>query len=75
MKKLADKFDPIDVIAMMIIFGCITSMAIRGDTLFKDVLQTIIGFYFGKNINKDTKPPTPEQKNGLMIIFFLMFNM
>lgn len=55
MGKLSDKFDPIDIIAMVIVVGCIISMAIRGDSVFKDILQTVVGFYFGHSISKDKK--------------------
>jgi len=65
--NLSDKFDPIDIIAMLIISGCIITMAIRGDSLFKDILTTVVGFYFGRNTTKI--PPT----NGkTMILIFLL---
>lgn len=51
MTRLTDKFEPIDIIALMIITGCMISMAVRNDTVFKEVLLTITGFYFGKQIN------------------------
>lgn len=71
MKRLSDKFDPIDVIAMMIIAGCIITMAIRGDTIFKEVLNTIVGFYFGRNTTKNNLPP-PSNGKTLVIIFILL---
>jgi len=52
MTNLKDKFEPIDVIALTIIAGCIISMAIKGDTAFKDVLLIITGFYFGRQTEK-----------------------
>lgn len=52
MTNLKDKLEPLDLIAIMIISGCMISMIIRGDTVFKDVLLTITGFYFGHHTNK-----------------------
>lgn len=50
MTKLSDKFEPIDIIALSIITGCIISMFIKGETVFKDVLLMISGFYFGNQV-------------------------
>lgn len=70
-KRLADKFDPIDVIAIMIIAGCMISMAVQSNSVFKDVLQTIVGFYFGRNTIKDNnnnKPPSSTTVATIILI-------
>lgn len=50
MTKLSDKFDPVDIIAIIIITGCLVMMAIKPDPTFNNVLLIISGFYFGKKI-------------------------
>lgn len=77
-KRLADKFDPIDVIAMMIIVGCMVSMALQNNSVFKDVLQTIVGFYFGRQTTKEPRPPAPPSNNtsssniGMLLLIILL---
>lgn len=78
MTKLADKFDPIDIVAIIIIVACITSMGIRGDQMFKDVLQTVVGFYFGRKMQQkpEIQPDEKSRKNGqnvATIIFLTLF--
>lgn len=78
MTRLADKFDPVDVVAIVIIVACITSMAIRGDQMFKDVLQTVVGFYFGRKMQQKPELPPDDRnrKNGQnisIIIFITLF--
>ena len=50
-----DKLDPIDIIALAIIVGCFTSMIIQGNSAFKDILLTVVGWYFGR---KSVSPKT-----------------
>lgn len=75
-RRLSDKFDPIDVIAMMIIVGCMISMALQNNSVFKDVLQTIVGFYFGRQTSKDNgKPPQPPSSTDIKaatVLFILI---
>jgi hypothetical protein len=52
MTNFGDKFEPIDFIALVIVVGCMVSMVIKQDTVFKDILLTITGFYFGHQVNK-----------------------
>ena len=77
-KKLADKFDPIDVIAMMIIIGCMVSMALQNNSVFKDVLQTIVGFYFGRQTIKEPRQPndndSSSSKTAGMLLLIVLLN-
>lgn len=52
MSRLTDKFEPMDIIAIIIILCCLVALKIKPDTTFRDVLLIISGVYFGKNIKK-----------------------
>jgi hypothetical protein len=37
-----------DIIAIIMIIGCVIALIVRPDSTFKDVLLTITGLYFGR---------------------------
>lgn len=51
--RIIDKFEPMDVIAIVIIGSCLAALKIKPDSTFKDVLLIITGFYFGAKTYKN----------------------
>lgn len=48
MKEVIRKFEPGDVIALVIIVGCITLIILHRDGIVTNVLTMITGYYFGQ---------------------------
>lgn len=59
MTKLSDKFEPIDIIAIVIILACIGARLAVNDPMFNDIMKIVIGFYFGNKVKSGGIIKTP----------------
>ena len=55
LKKLVAKFEPIDVIAIIIILSCVTLIGFGRDGIITSILLMVTGFYFGRRTTTTTE--------------------
>jgi hypothetical protein len=60
MRNSLSKLEPEDLIAALIIMGCLALMAIGKDGTFRAVLTTITGYYFGKKTAQSSRRKYPK---------------